>query len=81
MPSEETKPDYTSVLAVRTLHEATLQDLLHARNDAVFKLIHKRNELLRERYFASWFESSQAFFVLIYLFCPLLEGTTAWYCH
>ncbi|KAH9007491.1 hypothetical protein EDB84DRAFT_1447484 [Lactarius hengduanensis] len=37
------------VHVVRALHEATLQDLLHAKNDAVVKLISERNNALYER--------------------------------
>ncbi|KAH9047943.1 hypothetical protein EDB83DRAFT_2523000 [Lactarius deliciosus] len=38
-----------NVHVVRALHEATLQDFLHAKNDAVFKLISERNNALYER--------------------------------
>jgi hypothetical protein len=34
---------------VALLHEATLQDLLHCSNNAVFHLLWERNDLLRER--------------------------------
>ncbi|KAI9433622.1 hypothetical protein BJY52DRAFT_1231499 [Lactarius psammicola] len=36
-------------LATRTLHEATLQDLIRAKNYAILHILHERNELLRER--------------------------------
>jgi hypothetical protein len=35
--------------AMAVTHEATLQDLLRCRNDAVHRLLLERNELLRER--------------------------------
>ena len=37
------------VAKIQVLHEATLQDLLQTRNDAVTHILHERNELLRER--------------------------------
>ncbi|KAI9428664.1 hypothetical protein H4582DRAFT_2066770 [Lactarius indigo] len=36
-------------LAIRTLHEATLQELISARNYPLLQIIHERNELMRER--------------------------------
>ncbi|KAI9443889.1 hypothetical protein H4582DRAFT_2053657 [Lactarius indigo] len=36
-------------LAIRTLHEATLQELISARNYPFLQIIHERNELMRER--------------------------------
>ena len=35
--------------AMAVTYEATLQDLLRCRNDAVHRLLLERNELLRER--------------------------------
>ncbi|KAI9445607.1 hypothetical protein BJY52DRAFT_1228834 [Lactarius psammicola] len=35
-------------LATQTLHKATLQDLICAKNYAILHILHKRNELLRE---------------------------------
>ncbi len=35
--------------SIRSIHEATLQDLLRANNSAVFKLLWERNQLLHER--------------------------------
>ncbi|KAI9443739.1 hypothetical protein BJY52DRAFT_1194507 [Lactarius psammicola] len=36
-------------LAIQTLHEAALHDLVHARNYAVLHILHERNRLMRER--------------------------------
>ncbi|KAI9463343.1 hypothetical protein BJY52DRAFT_1221798 [Lactarius psammicola] len=36
-------------LAIRTLHEATLQELIYARNYAVLHILYERNELMRQR--------------------------------
>jgi len=37
------------IKSIHDLHQATLQDLLRANNDAVFKVLWERNQLLRER--------------------------------
>jgi hypothetical protein len=37
------------VAQMQLLHEATLQDLLRTRNYTIDQLLHKRNQLLRER--------------------------------
>ena len=42
--------NWSRLLALRTLHEATLQALLGARNYAVLQLLKERNDLLLERY-------------------------------
>jgi hypothetical protein len=41
---------WARIFALRTLHEATLSDLLGARNYAAKQLLRERNDLLRERY-------------------------------
>ena len=43
---------WTQIFALRTLHEATLQALIGARNYAVLQLLRERNDLLSERYWA-----------------------------
>ncbi|KAH9040607.1 hypothetical protein EDB85DRAFT_1886722 [Lactarius pseudohatsudake] len=40
--------NHANVHVVHALHEATLQDLLHAKNDAIFKLISEHNNTLYE---------------------------------
>ena len=54
MPSKMALPTHFVTqeegLAIRTLHEATLHDLVHARNYAVLHILHERNRLMRERY-------------------------------
>ena len=56
MPSSDTKNlgRQATVTFLRTLHEATLQDLLRARNCATIQLLSERNKLIRERYSNSW---------------------------
>jgi hypothetical protein len=41
---------WAHIFALRTLHEATLSDLLGARNYAAKQILRERNNLLRERY-------------------------------
>lgn len=55
MPSEDNNPEVnmSTGLAIRTLHEATLQDLIRARNYDVLQLLGERNLVLRERYWIS----------------------------
>ena len=43
---------------IQILHEATLQDLLQTRNDAVSHILHERNELLCERLSCESFQLS-----------------------
>ena len=43
---------WSRILALQTLREATLQELLGARNYAALQLLSERNDLLRERYLA-----------------------------
>ena len=43
---------WSQLFALRTLHEASLQILLGARNYAVLQLLRECNDLLRERYLA-----------------------------
>ncbi|KAI9435357.1 hypothetical protein H4582DRAFT_2059600 [Lactarius indigo] len=45
----------SDVHVLRALHEATLQDLLHAKNDAVIRLISERNTALYERRYSLCF--------------------------
>jgi hypothetical protein len=47
----EIKPeiDFRDTTTVRIVHEATLQNLLQARNYAALQLLEERNSLLRER--------------------------------
>ncbi|KAH9024383.1 hypothetical protein EDB85DRAFT_2181672 [Lactarius pseudohatsudake] len=42
-------PTLEEGLAIRTLHEATLQELINARNYPLLHIIRERNELMRER--------------------------------
>ena len=57
---------WSRLFALRSLHEATLQALLGARNYAVLQLLKERNDLLRERYLAL------AFFIFDALFSHTL---------
>lgn len=41
---------WAQIFALRTLHEATLEQLLGARNYAVRQLLRERNNVLRDRY-------------------------------
>lgn len=41
---------WAQIFALRTLHEATLEQLLGARNYAVRQLLRERNDVLRDRY-------------------------------
>jgi hypothetical protein len=41
---------WARIFALRTLHEASLSDLLGARNYAAKQILRERNKLLRERY-------------------------------
>lgn len=41
---------WAHIFALRTLHEATLSELLKARNSAAKQVLRERNNLLRERY-------------------------------
>ena len=41
-------PSEAETLSMQTLHEATLQELIRARNEAVFQLLHERNKLMHE---------------------------------
>ena len=43
-------PSEAETLSMQTLHEATLQELIRARNDAVLQILHERNKLMRELY-------------------------------
>ena len=41
-------PSEVKTLSMQTLHEATLQELIQACNEAVFQLLHERNKLMHE---------------------------------
>ena len=43
---------WSQLLALRSVHEATLETLLGAWNYTVLQLLQERNDLLRERYLA-----------------------------
>ena len=43
---------WSKIFAIRTLHEATLQELLGARNYATMQLLDEHNDLLCEQYLA-----------------------------
>ena len=51
-PKPRPKLDFRDNMTLRIIHEATLQDLLQARNYAAIQLLEERNALLRERYYA-----------------------------
>ena len=51
-PQIHQKLDFRDNTTLRIAHEATLHDLLSARNYAALQLLEERNALLRERYFA-----------------------------
>jgi hypothetical protein len=42
--------NFSDIITIRTVHEATLQDFLNARNFAVLQLLRERNQLLEEQY-------------------------------
>ncbi|KAI9439599.1 hypothetical protein H4582DRAFT_2074954 [Lactarius indigo] len=45
----KTPISHTQALSIETIHEATLQDLLHAHNGAVSHLLWERNQLLHKQ--------------------------------
>ena len=60
---------WSQIFALRTLHEATLQELLGARNYATIQLLSERNSLLRERYLAMDLFFYVAVFLISFLPC------------
>jgi hypothetical protein len=49
-PKNQQDLDFRDDKTIRIVHEATLQDLLRARNYPTLQLLEERNALLRERY-------------------------------
>ena len=55
-PENQPKLDFRGNTTLHLLHEATLQDLLWARNYAKLQLLKERNALLHEQYYI-WLSS------------------------
>ena len=57
-PEAQKKLDFRDYTTLRIVHEASLEDLLRARNYAALHLLNERNALLHEQYFvlvlSSW---------------------------
>ena len=65
---------WSEIFAIRTLHKATLQELLGTRNYAAMQLLSERNDLLRERYLAlGLFFCDAPIYHLLSLFCQWRE--------
>ena len=57
---------WSRLFALHSLHEATLQALLDARNYAVLQLLKECNDLLRKQYLALAFSIFNALFLTLF---------------